>query len=144
MNKIYSFDKFLNEEKDEKRVYFFHPKVFSDTRAESQSIELINLYFDNPVVYNGPELRGSYYKFVDEVDTIVVLPHPDGTISPRTMRRISYAFDRGVPAYYIHPKKYKIIKIENIEFFEEKVMSVDEWREKIKLDNSDEYFKDNE
>jgi len=144
MSKLYKFNDFLNEEVNEKKVYFFHPKVFNDSRAESQSIELIDLYFDNPIIYNGPEMRGSYYKFVDEVNVIVVLPHTNGTISPRTMRRISYAFDRGVDAYYIHPKKYKIIKIENIDFFEEKTMSATEWQEMVKTDSADNYFTENE
>lgn len=139
---IYNFFEFLKEEKGELQVYFFIPQMFNDTRAEQQAIELINLYFDNPIIYNTPEMRGSYYKFADNVNTAVVLPHPDGKISPRTMRRIAYAFDRGVSIYYMHPKMYKIIKIDNIEFFEEKTMTADDWQDRVNTDSADDYFKE--
>lgn len=143
MKNIINFNQFvLNEKKSDKKIYFFHPKSMFESRAEGQAIELINIYFDNPFIYNTPETRGSFYKFVDDVNTIIVLPHTDGTISPRTYRRLTYAFERGYPAFYIHPKKYKIIKIENLEFFEEKTMTTDEWKEKVETDNVDEYFTD--
>jgi hypothetical protein len=144
MNKnIVNFKDFmLNEKKSDKKVYFFHPKSIFDTRAESQALELINIYFDNPFVYNTPEIRGSFYKFVDDVNTVIILPYVNGLISPRTFRRLTYSFERGYPAFYIHPKKYKIIKIENLEFFEEKTMSKDEWQETVQNDNIEDYFTD--
>lgn len=139
---IKKYVEFLNEEVNSKIIYFFHPKLTYDSRVESQSIELINLYFDNPVIYNTPDLKGGYYKYADDVNIIIVLPYPDGSIAPKTVRRIAYAFDRGVKAYYIHPKKYKIIGIENIEFFTEREKSIED----IEMNNTsiDDYFTDNE
>lgn len=144
MMNIYNFSEFINEAKSEKMIYFFHPKFVTDTRAEDRSIELINLYFDNPIIYNSPSMRGGYYEYVDSINTIVVLPNSDGSISPKTMRRISYSFDRGIDVYYIHPKRYKIIKIENVEFFQEKELSAEEYQQRIAEDNLDNYFTDTE
>ena len=69
---IKKYVEFLNEEVNNKIIYFFHPKLTYDTRVESQSIELINLYFDNPVIYNTPDLKGGYYKYADDKENFNV------------------------------------------------------------------------
>ena len=146
MKQIIDFKKFLNEDVQEgeqpKVVYFLHPKFTYDTRVEEQGIALINLYFDNPLIYSTPEHRGGYLDFEDEVNIFVVLPHTDASMTPRAVRRTVHAFEKGAKIYYMHPKEYKLIRIDpnNVEFFQEKVMGKDEWREKVKSDNIENYF----
>jgi hypothetical protein len=142
-NNILNFKNFLlKEEKSDKKIYFFHPKTTKDTAVEDKSIELINIYFDNPIIFGYGDLRGKFYKFVDEINSVVVLPYLNGEISPKTYKRLIFAFEKAIDIYYIHPKKYKIIKIENLDFFTEKAMDIDQWHEAVENDKLDEYFKE--
>lgn len=141
MNKIFNYNDFLlNEKKSEKRIYFFHPKTTSETNTEDKGTELINLYFDSPLIYGVGDLRGNFFKFVDDINSVVVLPYLNGKISPKTYKRLVYAFERSIDVYYMHPNKYKIIKVEDLEFFTEKTMDVDEWKEQVEQDDIDSYF----
>lgn len=141
---ITKFNQFINEEKTTVIVYFFHPSLTYNTRVEEQSIELIDLYFDKPLIYNTPNTKKGYYDTIDEINTLVVLPHSDGSISPKTYRRIAYSFDRGISIYYLHPQRYKLINIEELDFFTKKTLSRKGWEEKNKTDNTDNYFLENE
>lgn len=138
---MFNYKKFINEKKKQKDriIYFLHPKITYNESVESQSLELINLYFDSPLVYNVPKRRGKFYSFADELNTVIVLPFTNSTISPRMWRHLVYAFEKGFDIYYIHPRKYKIIKIEDIEFFEEKAIDKETWNE-IKHDDDIELY----
>lgn len=141
MKKVNNFINFLKEEATEKiHLYFFHPKLTYGSRTEEQSVELINLYFDNPILYNIQGQRGNFFDNVEEINNIVVLPYPNGMISPRTYKRLQFAFDRLINVYYLHPQKFKIIKVEELEFFTNKLMSQDEWKENTS--SPDDYFKE--
>lgn len=143
MKKVNNFINFLKEDITEKiHIYFFHPKLTYGSRTEEQSIELINIYFDNPVVYNIQEQHTNFFDNIDEINNIVVLPYPSGMISPRTYKRLQFAFDRLLNIYYLHPQKFKIIKIEELDFFTTKLMSHDEW--KVNENSPDDYFKETE
>jgi hypothetical protein len=143
MIKVKDFVNFLKEELTENiHIYFFHPKLTYESRIEEQATELINLYFDNPVVYNIQEHRTSFFDNVDEINNVVILPYPNGMVSPRTYKRIQFAFDRLLNIYYIHPQKFKIFKVEEIEFFTNKLMSDEEL--KNNTCSPDDYFKETE
>jgi hypothetical protein len=143
MKKVNNFLNFLKEEVSEKiHLYFIHPKLTYGSRTEEQSVELINIYFDNPILYNIQGQRSNFFDNVEEINNIVVLPYPNGMVSPKTYKRIQFAFDRLINIYYIHPQKFKIIKVEEIEFFTNKLMTQNDWEEKT--NSSDDYFKDAE
>ena len=137
-----NFKSFINEKKSkEGRVlYFLHPSITFEKTPETKSIELIDIYFDSPLIYNIPDKRGKFFTFADELDTVVILPFTNGKISPKMWRRLVYSFDKGLDVFYIHPKKYKIIKIEDIEFFEEKTIDKETWKEIRHDDDIEQYF----
>jgi len=141
MRKVNNFLNFLKEELTEKiSIHFTHPKLTYDSRVEEQSTELINLYFDNPIIYNIKEYRMNFFDKVDDINKVVILPYPNGMVSPKTYKKIQFAFDRLLDIYYIHPQKFKIFKVEEIEFFTNKLMTDEEF--KNNTNTPDDYFKE--
>jgi hypothetical protein len=145
MKKVKDYINFIKEAViDKTQLYFLHPKLIYGSRIEEQTVELINLYFDNPIIYNMQDNRGGFYKYAEEINTVVVLPYPNGKISPRTLRRLEYAFERLNKIYYLHPQKFKILRIEDLDFFTQRTMSGDELKERVISDTPDDYFKEME
>lgn len=111
----------LYEQKEEKEIqlFFLHPKDTFNTDIEDKSIELINIYFENPYIENYSNNKSSLQK-LPEINTVVILPKSNNRIDNNIMNDIKYAFSKDMNVYWLSPSLYKIFK-KNLNFFSDKV-----------------------
>jgi hypothetical protein len=110
---------FLDESKRNK-IYFAHPRAYYDKPEEKKAIAMMTKEWSDYLIVNPNVdwIQGRvtelgfdiFFKVINTVEFICVMPFPDGKVGNGSWRECQYANKQGKDIYVVNPWKGTIIK----------------------------------
>lgn len=102
------------------KIYFAHPRATYGKKEETQAIRMITKEFPEYIIVNPNVdwIQGRvddmgfdiFFKVINTVQILCVLPFPDGKIGNGSYRECTHADKNGIPIYVVNPWKRTIVK----------------------------------